>query len=77
MVPRDKGGKSNWINCVVACLRCNSRKSNKLLWEAGMTLLKKPKEPKWRPAFVLPLFKKRESWDQFVSEAYWDIELDE
>jgi 5-methylcytosine-specific restriction endonuclease McrA len=77
VTPRARGGKSTWANCVVACMTCNVRKGNKQLTEAGMCLLRQPKEPHWRPSFAVPLFKRRASWDHFVSEAYWNIELDE
>ena len=77
IVPRARGGKNSWTNCVVACLDCNSKKSNKLPREAGLSLLKKPTEPTWKPSLMLPLFKRKVSWDHFVSEAYWNVELNE
>jgi 5-methylcytosine-specific restriction endonuclease McrA len=77
IVPRVKGGKSTWTNCVVACLKCNSRKSSTSLRKSGLTLLKQPVEPEWKPYFTLPLFKRHESWNHFISEAYWNNELDE
>ncbi len=77
VLPRAKGGKSSWSNCVVACLKCNSKKSNKNLKTSGLKLLRPPVEPEWKPYFTLPLFKKHESWNHFISEAYWNNELDE
>ena len=77
VVPRARGGKSSWTNCVVACTACNVRKGNKLLDEAAMRLLQVPREPHWRPSFAVSLFKGKASWDQFVSEAYWNVELEE
>ena len=77
VVPRARGGKSSWTNCVVACFSCNVKKGNMLLKEAGMKLLRQPREPAWRPSFAAPLFKRRASWQNFVSEAYWNIELEE
>jgi len=47
-VPRDVGGKTNWENIVTACVRCNSRKANRLPEQAGMTLRRAPAKPKWR-----------------------------
>jgi 5-methylcytosine-specific restriction endonuclease McrA len=77
VTPRAHGGKSTWGNCVVACVSCNVRKGNKLLGEAGMSLLKQPREPRWRPSFAVPVFKRRASWEHFISEAYWNVQLEE
>ena len=43
VIPRDRGGATSWENVVISCIRCNSRKSNRLPREAGMRLLKEPK----------------------------------
>ena len=43
VIPRDRGGATSWENVVISCIRCNSRKSNRLPKEAGMRLLKEPK----------------------------------
>jgi len=47
IVPRSKGGKSTFDNCVVACKPCNSRKGSKSLSEAKMTLISTPVDPKY------------------------------
>jgi 5-methylcytosine-specific restriction endonuclease McrA len=75
VVPRSLGGLATWENCVVACLRCNARKGNRTLEDAGMTLLRKPSEPPPQMAFTLHTRRRKPSWDQFVSEAYWNTEL--
>ena len=76
IVPRSQGGESSWTNCVVACLRCNARKGNRLLENAGMRTIRPVKEPPPQAAFTLHLAKRKASWDQFVSEAYWNVELE-
>lgn len=43
--PKDKGGKSTWENCVAACTKCNSDKSNKTLDEMGWILPFTPGAP--------------------------------
>ncbi|MDR2980900.1 MAG: HNH endonuclease [Puniceicoccales bacterium] len=48
VIPRDRGGKTNWENIVTACVRCNARKANRLPQQAGMNLPKMPTRPKWR-----------------------------
>ncbi|MBX3277464.1 MAG: HNH endonuclease [Acidobacteria bacterium] len=42
VIPKSRGGHSNWDNLVACCKRCNNRKGNALPEEAGMRLLKRP-----------------------------------
>jgi len=67
VIPRDRGGGTSWENVVISCIRCNSRKSNRLPKEAGMRLLKEPKRPSRRP-FVSSLYGKpvEKSWEYFL-----------
>ncbi len=51
VLPKDKGGKTNWENIVTSCIQCNTRKANKLPREANMFPLNKPKRPRWKPLF--------------------------
>ncbi len=53
VIPRSRGGRTSWENCVLACVRCNLRKGDRTLEEAGMTLLRKPSKPKWNPNLVV------------------------
>jgi hypothetical protein len=46
ILPKCRGGKTTWKNCVVCCKTCNKNKGARLPHEANMTLLKKPGEPK-------------------------------
>ena len=77
VVPRALGGHSSWTNCVVACLVCNSRKGSRSLEASRMQILRMPKEPPPQMAFTLHVAKRKKSWEQFVSDAYWDVELSE
>jgi 5-methylcytosine-specific restriction endonuclease McrA len=45
LIPRSKGGKSNWNNLVTACKRCNARKGDDTPENAGMKLARKPFKP--------------------------------
>ena len=76
VLPRDRGGTTIWENVVCSCIPCNTRKGNRLPHEAHMTLIRKPKRPKWRP-FVHVTFtsQQHESWRHFVDLAYWNVEL--
>lgn len=49
VIPRDQGGKTSWENIVTSCLRCNTRKANRMPHQAGMRLHKMPERPRWRP----------------------------
>ncbi|MBI2923531.1 MAG: HNH endonuclease [Planctomycetes bacterium] len=77
ILPRAKGGKSSWENCVLACVECNRAKANRTPAEAGMLLKKAAVRPPWTPFISLKLGTRRASWERFVSERYWDIELEE
>jgi 5-methylcytosine-specific restriction endonuclease McrA len=76
VVPRCRGGRSTWENCVLACLDCNKRKASRTLDEAGIRLDRKPFRPAGGPAFEISLGTRRRSWERFVSERYWNIELE-
>ncbi len=76
IVPRSQGGTSNWENCVLACLDCNARKANRTPERANMPLLRKPERPAWRPMYVWHNVRIA-SWSKFLSEAYWNVELEE
>lgn len=45
ILPRSRGGGSNWTNLVAACRRCNARKGNRTAVEAGLRLRVKPYAP--------------------------------
>jgi 5-methylcytosine-specific restriction endonuclease McrA len=77
VVPRSRGGRTTWENCVLACMRCNRRKASRLPTEAGLKLLKRPTRPKWTPILEAPIGRIRQSWDKFVSDCYWDVPLEE
>lgn len=75
VLPRSRGGHTSWENCVLACVECNKRKSNRTLHEAGMRLLKKPLTPKWSWDVEIAFARRRASWDHFISDRYWNTEL--
>jgi 5-methylcytosine-specific restriction endonuclease McrA len=50
VIPRARGGKTSWDNCVLAHKEINSRKADRLPHEAGLRLLKPPSAPKTLPA---------------------------
>ena len=74
IVPRSQGGESSWSNCVLACLKCNSRKANRTPHQANMRLRTKPTRPTWRPLDAVAQAQ-YDSWSHFVSETYWNANL--
>jgi 5-methylcytosine-specific restriction endonuclease McrA len=76
LVPRARGGRSSWENCVLACLECNLRKGDGTPEGAGLRLIRKPSRPRWAPYLSVAVGRRKASWDRFVSERYWNVELE-
>ena len=76
ILPRSKGGLSTWENCVLACVPCNKKKADRTPEQAGMKLRSRPKKPSWKTLAHVPPRDRRESWEQFLSRAYWEVELE-
>lgn len=72
VVPRAKGGKTSWDNCVTACLDCNNKKADRDLKDAGLSLPKKPERPTWNPIIHVRPDLRPECWKQFVQPEWWD-----
>lgn len=68
VIPKSKGGKHTWLNCVISCFDCNIKKGNKYLEQTNMRLMSQPHEPAWSPIFRCPKAHYRESWKQFLPE---------
>ena len=76
LLPRSKGGKTDWDNVVTACSACNVRKGGRLFKFSGMSLTQKPYQPtiedlhkngkNFPPNFL------HKSW---IDNLYWDVEL--
>ena len=78
VVPRSRGGRDCWENVVLACVRCNVRKGQRLPREAGMRLIRPPRKPNWVPHISFQCHTgMKPSWQRFVDIAYWDLELDQ
>jgi 5-methylcytosine-specific restriction endonuclease McrA len=50
VMPRSRGGKTTWDNCVLADKRINSRKADRTPDEVGLRLVRKPAPPREMPA---------------------------
>lgn len=78
VIPRSKGGTTDWSNIVTACIPCNTRKSDRMPQEAGMRLLFRPTRPVWKGSrsllkFSMPV---RTTWQKLIDAKYWDSELE-
>lgn len=47
VLPRSRGGPTNWDNVVACCKRCNARKRDRTPDEAGMALQRRPYAPRF------------------------------
>jgi len=79
ILPRSRGGKTDWNNVVTSCIKCNLRKGGRTPEEAHMKLLIRPTRPAWKSRIVLMRFpiRVRASWQRFIDNVYWDSELEE
>lgn len=46
VVPRSRGGRHEWTNVALMCIRHNSHKGDRLLEELGWSLMREPKAPR-------------------------------
>ena len=77
LLPRSKGGKTDWNNVVTACSSCNVKKGGHLFNHSEMMLSQKPFQPStedlhkngknFPPNFL------HKSWIDYL---YWDVELE-
>jgi len=76
VLPRSRGGLSTWENCVLACVKCNARKADRPHAQAGLRLRKLPRKPSWKALAPISPQERREAWEQFLTRAYWEVELE-
>lgn len=78
VIPRSKGGKTEWENCVLSCVECNRKKADRTLsWrntanEVNMKLIRQPKKPRF--TFYKGDYRCK-SWESILGIAYWECEL--
>ena len=76
VVPRTLGGGDSWENLVAACVRCNARKGGRTPRQASMKLVRPPARPARHPVVAIRLGSERyASWQAFLDDAYWSVEL--
>ena len=77
LLPRSKGGKTDWDNVVTACSGCNVKKGGRLLNKSGMSLNQMPYQPTTedlhRNGKHFPPNFLHKTWIDYL---YWDVELE-
>lgn len=67
VIPRSRGGRTTWENCVLASKKVNTRKADRTPEEAGLKLLRTPKAPRQVPTTVLLENQHQiEDWEPFL-----------
>ena len=70
VVPRSRGGRHSWENCVAACRPCNSRKADRLLSELGWVLRTTPAPPRrGRGGVWLLTVEPHPTWEPWLAAA--------
>lgn len=74
VLPKSRGGRTEWENIVTCCIDCNREKGGRTPKEASMALVRKPFRPTWIPALRITIAFHRvpESWRDYL---YWNVEL--
>ena len=65
VLPRARGGRTEWTNIVTACTRCNAHKADRTPEEARMVLRTRPKCPAYMPPLD-PRDAQHENWKQWL-----------
>jgi 5-methylcytosine-specific restriction endonuclease McrA len=76
VVPIVKGGDKSWRNIVTCCFTCNHKKGGRTPEEAGLRLIRQPREPEWVPTMLHITVGIRSAPDTWRDYLYWNIELE-
>lgn len=69
IIPRKLGGRDTYDNCVAACVRCNSKKADKLLKDVGFNLQTRPYTPTQYSMFLSRIRTQTEiftAWSKYI-----------
>lgn len=66
IIPKSRGGEETWENLVTACIKCNNKKGDRTLDEAGMILTSKPKKPSHITFIKSSAGKLEDTWKPFL-----------
>jgi len=66
VVPRSRGGETDWKNVVTACVPCNQRKGQRTPEETGIRLLAPPQRPRYAALVLLGKAQPHETWRKYI-----------
>ena len=66
ILPRSRGGATNWENITTACGPCNRRKGNRTPDEANMKLVSQPTRPRFVAVVMLGEAHGHEVWSKYL-----------
>jgi len=68
VIPKSKGGITDWTNCVLADKKINAKKADRTPEEAGLKLIRQPYVPKELPvSFYLTNKYNIQEWEMFLN----------
>lgn len=77
LIPRSKGGKTEWTNIVSACEPCNTEKADKMPGHGGKHPIRKPVRPSNMELLRVGLeFLPEQTKESFGDWLYWTVELE-
>jgi len=68
IIPKAKGGGTSFTNCVICCQLCNSKKGDRTLEQANMSLLRKPMHPSFTTNYFITDYQEawHSDWNDFI-----------
>jgi len=66
VIPRSRGGKTDYSNCVTCCKTCNNMKGNKTPAEAKMKLINMPRKPTFFTLYRHYLDNPPKEWSDYI-----------
>lgn len=69
VMPRSLGGEDTWENMVCACPECNARKGSRTPVQAGMPLMRLPRQPHYFTFAITSLGHVPEVWRQYLFQS--------
>lgn len=66
LLPKSRGGETNWLNLVTACMHCNTRKGDRTPEEAGLKLQQKPIRPSLKIFLQYHLTTTNSDWKTYL-----------
>jgi 5-methylcytosine-specific restriction endonuclease McrA len=66
VIPKSKGGKTDYFNCVTSCKACNGEKADRTPEEVGMQLLNAPKRPTFMTLYRRFLDNSPQAWRDYI-----------